>query len=147
MPNLSFLFFQQPSPFWQPAIALRYEVFVDEQKVPEEMEIDAYDDTACHLLVQDDKQNAVGVLRVVIKGVSGKIGRVAVARDYRHQGVGSEMMVRALAYCRSLKLESVALDSQTYVTAFYERLGFVQEGEAFMDAGIPHVRMSLAFGP
>lgn len=117
-----------------------------EQKVPEEMEIDAHDDTAHHMLVQDSEQNAIGVMRIVVKGNVGKIGRVAVDRDYRHQGVGTEMMLKALAYCRSLKLESVALDSQAYVTAFYERLGFVREGEAFMDAGIPHVRMSLAIG-
>lgn len=143
MLNLDFQFFQQPSPLWMPAIELRYEVFVFEQKVPEEMEIDAYDAAAHHLLVRDGKENSVGVMRIVIRGKAGKIGRVAVAREYRNRGVGSEMMVKALAYCRSLKLESVALDSQSYITAFYERLGFVREREEFMDAGIPHVHMSL----
>lgn len=144
MLNLSFQFFQMPSPLWKAVIALRYEVFVFEQKVPEGMEIDAHDDSAHHMLVQDSNQNCVGVMRIVVKGNAGKIGRVAVARDYRRQGVGTEMMVKAVECCRSLKLESVTLDSQSYITSFYERLGFVQEGEKFMDAGIPHVRMSLA---
>ncbi|MEN6585425.1 MAG: GNAT family N-acetyltransferase [Sulfuricella sp.] len=147
MQNLSFRFFLLPSPLWQPAIGLRYEVFVVEQKVPEELEIDALDDTAHHLLVQDGDQNCVGVMRIVIKGNVGKIGRVAVAREYRRQGVGAEMMEKALAYCRSLKLASVSLDSQSYITAFYERLGFIREGDEFMDAGIPHVHMSLALAP
>jgi predicted GNAT family N-acyltransferase len=146
MQNLSFRFFQLPSPLWQPAIGLRYEVFVVEQKVPEKLEIDALDDMAHHLLVQDGDQNSVGVMRIVIKGNVGKIGRVAVVRKYRRQGVGAAMMKNALAYCRSLNLASVSLDSQTYITAFYERLGFVREGEEFMDAGIPHVHMSLAIG-
>ena len=146
MLTLDFQFFQLPSPLWTQVIALRYEVFVFEQKVPEEMEIDAHDATAHHMRVQDGNQHCVGVMRIVIKGNSGKIGRVAVARDYRRQGVGTEMMVKAVEYCRALKLDSVTLDSQSYVTAFYERLGFVREGEPFMDAGIPHVHMSLVIG-
>lgn len=146
MQKLSFRFFRKPSSLWQSAMELRYEVFVVEQKVPEALEIDALDDTAHHLLVQDGEQNCIGVMRIVIKGNIGKIGRVAVAREYRRQGVGAEMMEKALGYCRSLGLASVALDSQTYITAFYERLGFVREGGEFMDAGIPHVHMSLVFG-
>lgn len=147
MQNLSFHFFQMPSPLWKPVIELRYEVFVYEQKVPEEMEIDAYDEIAHHMLVEDSARNRVGAMRIVVKGKVGKIGRVAVASDYRRQGVGTEMMAQAVAYCRSLKLESVTLDSQSYITSFYARLGFVPEGETFMDAGIPHVRMSRAIRP
>jgi ribosomal protein S18 acetylase RimI-like enzyme len=94
MPNLNYRFFQRPSPLWKSAIKLRYEVFVLEQKVPEEMEIDAYDETAHHMLVQDSNQNAVGVMRIVVKGTTGKIGRVAVAGEYRHQGIGTEMMLK-----------------------------------------------------
>lgn len=146
MLNLSFQFFQQPSPLWKPVIALRYEVFVSEQKVPEAMEIDAYDEIAHHLLVRDGNQHSVGTLRIIIQGTTGKIGRVAVARDCRRQGVGSAMMIQALAYCRALQLESVILDSQSYITPFYEHLGFVEEGAPFLDAGIPHIRMSRAIG-
>lgn len=146
MLNLDFQFFQRSSPLWKPAIALRYEVFVSEQKVPEEMEIDAYDEIAHHLLVRDGNQNSVGTMRIIIQDRVGKIGRVAVARNYRRQGVGTEMMLKALAYCRALQLESVTLDSQSYITSFYAHLGFVAEGEPFLDAGIPHVRMSRIIG-
>lgn len=142
--SLRYHFFRNPSPLWQPAIALRYAVFVDEQKVPEEMEVDACDDAAHHLLVLDGEHDFVGVMRIVVKGKAGKIGRVAVARAWRRRGVGGEMMLRALDYCRTLGLESVTLDAQSYITGFYQRLGFVQEGEPFMDAGIPHVRMTFA---
>jgi predicted GNAT family N-acyltransferase len=147
MRDLSFRFFHLPSPLWKSAIGLRYEVFVVEQKVPETLEIDVLDDAAHHLLVQDGEQNCIGAMRIVIKGNVGKIGRVAVAREYRRQGVGAAMMEEALAYCSALKLDSVALDSQSYITAFYERLGFVREGDEFMDAGIPHVHMSLTLAP
>lgn len=146
MQNLSFLFFQQPSPLWQSAITLRYEVFVFEQKVPEEMEVDAYDETAHHLLVWDSHQNSVGTLRILVQGRTGKIGRVAVAPSYRRQGIGTMMMLKSLAYCCAMRLESVTLDSQSYITPFYEHLGFVEEGGPFLDAGIPHIRMTRVIG-
>lgn len=137
-------FFQLPSPLWQTALALRFEVFVHEQKVPRELEIDAYDRMAHHLLARDEQQNGVGTLRIVVQGEAGKIGRVAVAAPYRRRGTGLRMMRMALEHCRALGLSSVVLDSQTYIIPFYERLGFVREGEIFMDAGIPHIRMRLA---
>ncbi len=140
--SLKFQFFRQPSPLWTAAVALRYAVFVHEQQVPEELEIDEQDAGAQHLLVQDGTGLALGTLRILVKGKIAKIGRVAVAAEARNQGIGTEMMRRTLAYCRSLHLESVALDSQTYITPFYEKLGFLVNGEVFMDAGIPHIHMT-----
>lgn len=144
---LDFQFFRQPSPLWASAMALRYEVFVREQQVPEELEIDDQDASAQHLLVRDHTGEALGTLRILIKGKTGKIGRVAVAWKARHQGIGTEMMRRALVHCQTLPLVSIALDSQTYITPFYEKLGFRSEGEIFLDAGIPHIHMIYPLSP
>ncbi|MBZ0106447.1 MAG: GNAT family N-acetyltransferase [Sulfuricella denitrificans] len=139
---LDIRFFRQPSPFWPAATALRLAVFVTEQRVPEALEIDAEDARALHLLARDADGHALGTLRILTGNKTGKIGRVAVAAEARKRGIGTEMMRRALEQCRALHLESVALDSQTYITPFYEKLGFVSDGEVFMDAGIPHIHMS-----
>lgn len=145
--QLAFQFFHLPSPLWQAAIELRFAVFVHEQHVPAELELDAEDAGALHLLVEDNSGSALGTLRVLIRNRQAKIGRVAVAADARLHGIGTEMMRQALAHCRSLNLETVALDSQTYITPFYEKLGFHATGEVFMDAGIPHVHMECALLP
>lgn len=142
--DLDYHFFRLPSPLWRAAVDLRIKVFVGEQKVPLEMEIDEYDRTALHLLARDENQAAVGTLRIVIKGGEGKIGRVAVAAAYRHRGIGTEMMRLAVEHCRAQDLAAVVLDAQAYIVPFYQSLGFLPEGETFMDAGIPHVRMRLA---
>ena len=144
---LDYQFFRLPSPLWPAAAGLRHAVFVQEQQVPEALELDAEDAGARHLLVWSSSGLALGTLRILVKENTGKIGRVAVAAEARHQGIGTEMMRRALAYCRALQLESVALDSQTYVTPFYAKLGFCVSGEVFMDAGIPHVHMSRPLQP
>ncbi|MDO8891778.1 MAG: GNAT family N-acetyltransferase [Sulfurimicrobium sp.] len=140
-----FRFFRLPSPLWPAASALRYAVFVQEQQVPEELELDAEDANALHLLVRDAAGNALGTLRILTRGKAANIGRVAVTAEARRQGIGSEMVRRALAYCRDLRLESVSLDSQTHITPFYEKLGFRATGEVFMDAGIPHLHMVHSF--
>ena len=139
---LQYTFFRLPSGLWQATAGLRHEVFVREQGVPEELELDEDDADAHHLLVQDDG-NAVGTLRILLKEGYAKIGRVAVARSHRHRGTGTEMMLRAMEHCRGLKLPSVALDAQVPVVPFYERLDFRVQGEEFMDAGIPHRAMTL----
>jgi predicted GNAT family N-acyltransferase len=145
--NLSYTFFQLPSPLWQAALDLRLEVFVREQGVPEDMELDAHDRTAYHLLARDERHNAIATLRIVVKEDEGKIGRVAVVANQRRQGIGAIVMGMALEHCRLLHLTRVTLDSQQYVIPFYERLGFTCEGECFMDAGIPHVRMTRKMVP
>jgi predicted GNAT family N-acyltransferase len=140
--NLSYTFFQLPSPLWQAAFDLRLDVFVREQGVPEDMELDAYDETAHHLLARDEHLNVIATLRIVVQGHQAKIGRVAVAAAYRHHGIGTFMMSQALDHCRLLHLARVTLDSQRDAVPFYERLGFACEGDIFMDAGIPHFRMN-----
>jgi ElaA protein len=123
---------------------IRFEVFVDEQKVPAELEPDEYDADALHLLATDPATGeSVGTARVVEKpGGVAKIGRVAVRLPYRGRGVGDALMAAALEAARGRGLTLAMLDAQVPVIAFYERLGFTAEGPVFDDAGIPHRRMT-----
>jgi predicted GNAT family N-acyltransferase len=128
------------------ALALRRDVFVGEQGVPPEAELDAYDPTATHLVARVGGQ-VVGTLRwrVVAPGAA-KIERVAVRRDLRGAGVGVALMEAALADLAAAGLAEAVLNAQLAVRSFYERLGFAAEGPVFDEEGIAHVRMRRPLG-
>ncbi len=123
--------------------AIRHTVFVIGQNVPLEIERDEQDATAIHLLARDRTSGVpVGAARIVDKGNGlAKIGRVAVLSEWRGKGIGSLLMRGVLEKATSAGFTEVMLDSQAYVVGFYDRLGFVAEGEVFEEAGIPHRRM------
>ena len=123
--------------------ALRRAVFIEEQEVPEDLEIDGLDDTALHLLATLDGR-PVGTARMLLKGATGKIGRVCVLRDLRGQGVGAALIRAAVEELRRLGLAQAKLGSQVHAIPFYEKLGFTAEGPVYDDAGIPHRDMVLA---
>ena len=122
------------------AKALRFEVFVDEQAVPPEEEIDRHDDTATHFGAYVDGR-LEGCARVVDADGAAKIGRVAVRRSLRGAGLGREVMEQVLAWCAARGFREAVLDAQCAVIGFYEHLGFVAEGDVFLDAGIEHRKM------
>jgi predicted GNAT family N-acyltransferase len=124
-------------------LALRRVVFIEEQAVPEELERDDYDATALHLLATLDGR-PVGTARMLLKGATGKIGRVCVLRDLRGQGVGAALIRAAVEELRRLGLAQAKLGSQVHAIPFYEKLGFTAEGPVYDDAGIPHRDMVLA---
>ncbi len=128
------------SPLCNLGFALRREVFVIEQQVPEELEHDADDLTATHIVGIVDGA-VVAVLRVLWKEDCAKIGRVAIAATQRGQGLGARMIRFALDHARNQGQPHCYLESQSDKVGFYERLGFAAYGEEFMDAGIPHRRM------
>ena len=121
---------------------LRHEVFVEEQGVPVELEIDEHDEMdAIHFLGEVNGTSAAAA-RIVVKQETAKIGRLVVSKPHRGGGHGVAMMRFVLDHVRDEGLATeVALDAQIQATGFYEALGFAIEGEEFMDAGIPHVRM------
>lgn len=123
--------------------AIRYTVFVEGQNVPLEIERDDYDRTAIHILARDRASGApVGVTRIVDKGDGlAKIGRVAVLSEWRGKGIGNLLMRGVLEQAQAAGFTEAMLDSQSYVVGFYERLGFVAEGDEFEEAGILHRRM------
>jgi predicted GNAT family N-acyltransferase len=123
------------------AIAVRERVFVEEQKVPLEEELDGRDVEALHLLALDGDE-VVGTLRLLFDGDTVKVGRVAVDQEWRGQGIASEMLDVALARAVKEGSRRARLASQLEVVPLYERSGFAVESEVFEEAGIPHVWMS-----
>jgi predicted GNAT family N-acyltransferase len=128
------------SPRGVEALAVRMEVFVREQNVPEEVERDEYDAGAAHF-VAIEKGQVIGTARIVRKGNVAKIGRVAVLLEKRMTGVGKKLMLAAIDEARAMGVTEMMLTAQVPVIGFYERLGFVAEGEVFEEAGIPHRTM------
>ncbi len=120
------------------AVPVRWAVFVDEQKVPAAMEIDEWDPRSLHALARDARGRALGTARLL---PDGHIGRIAVIRDARGQGVGAALVDAMLLAARERGFDEVALAAQTHAVRFYRKLGFAEEGEPFDDAGIPHITM------
>ena len=123
------------------ATELRFAVFVVEQKVPPEMELDEHDPVSLHALARDEAGAVIGTGRLL---PDGHIGRIAVAAGARGRGVGDALMRALLHAAQARELPEVVLSAQTHATRFYERLGFVAEGDAYDDCGIPHVTMRMA---
>lgn len=119
---------------------IRKTVFVEEQAVPLELEMDEYDDAATHFLLRDGDR-PLATARLLDKHGLAKIGRVAVLQEVRGRGLGLLLMRAVLDEARGQGFSEAVLDSQTYAIPFYERMGFVAEGEEFDDAGIPHYLM------
>ena len=117
--------------------AIRYEVFVDEQNVPEELEIDGLDGEAKHVLTFVDGL-PIGTGRILS---DGHIGRVAVIKNYRGLGIGKSIMKELIKCAQDLSLEKVWLSSQWHAHSFYLDLGFVCVGEIYKEAEIDHIKM------
>ncbi len=117
---------------------IRETVFVQEQGVPLELEWDGKDPQYGHILAVASDGSAVGTGRL---SPSGHIGRMAVLAGHRRRGIGSALLERLLELAQKRGLSSVYLNAQTEAVSFYVHHGFQTEGEIFMDAGIPHIRM------
>ncbi|MDK8872910.1 GNAT family N-acetyltransferase [Paracoccus sp. SSJ] len=127
--------------------AIRHEVFVIEQAVPEAEEWDGRDGDAIHLLARDATGAAVGTARILIEGATGKIGRVAVLKSARGTGAGAALIRAALDELRALPgVTRAKLGAQTHAIGFYEKLGFAAYGPEYDDAGIPHRDMAQDLG-
>jgi predicted GNAT family N-acyltransferase len=123
--------------------AIRHEVFVVEQRVPVELELDAWDAVSLHALAMDG-DTALGTGRLL---PDGHIGRMAVRRDARGAGIGSMLLQALMQQARQRGDAAVVLHAQRSAAGFYRRHGYVPEGEAFMDAGIEHIAMRHTFFP
>ncbi len=130
----------------QGAIAVRERVFVQEQGVPPEEELDGRDADALHLVAVDADDRVIGTLRLLLDGATAKVGRVAVESAWRRQGIAARMLEDALAEAAARGARRVRLASQLDVVALYERAGFTVESPVFEEAGIPHVWMARELG-
>jgi predicted GNAT family N-acyltransferase len=124
------------------AFAIRMCVFVTEQGVPEEIELDRDDQRAIHFLAFAGPR-AVGTARVVWHRASAKIGRMAVLKSHRGRGVGKKLLKRAIETAKKRGAKSVYLHAQVPVIGFYESIGFRCVGPIFDEAGILHRKMIL----
>ncbi|MFI6337475.1 GNAT family N-acetyltransferase [Streptomyces sp. NPDC050535] len=131
--------------------AVRKEVFVGEQGVPEDIEYDAYDEGALHVLAIRDDGTPLGTGRLLYGEAAaaktdgdltvGSLGRLAVKREARGLGVGVALVRAVEDAARARGLAAVDLHAQTHALGFYERLGYVAYGAEFPDAGIAHRAM------
>nr|WP_154318302.1 GNAT family N-acetyltransferase [Metabacillus idriensis] len=125
----------------QDAYDVRTKVFVEEQQVPEEEEIDQFEREASHVVLYDgDKPVGAGRFRI-LNGI-GKIERICVLPDYRSKGAGKIIMEKLEEIAASKEMQTLKLNAQTHAEPFYEKLGYnTISKETFLDAGIPHVTM------
>ncbi len=121
---------------------VREAVFIREQGVPVELEWDGMDETSHHVLALSNTGQAIGCGRIL---PNAHIGRIAVMPEWRGKKVGTAILEGLLAYASSRHYPEVDLDAQVQALPFYRNFGFIEEGEDFMDAGIPHrkIRMKL----
>lgn len=122
------------------ALALRLEVFVVEQDVPIDEEVDEHDETALHLVAVEDGR-VVATARVVMEGDTAKLGRVAVAEHARRRGIAGRLIAASEAHARAHGATRVALAAQTGALPLYEKAGYTAYGERFMDANLEHLMM------
>jgi predicted GNAT family N-acyltransferase len=122
-------------------LAIRFEVFVNEQGVPEEEERDSQDELCVHVLACLNDE-PIGTGRLL---PAGKIGRMAVRAAHRNRGVGALILNRLMEIAHARGFEEVYLDAQVGAIRFYERHGFTASGPVFKDAGIDHRRMTRSF--
>ncbi len=118
---------------------LRGQVFIEEQNVPTELEIDGLDPECKHVKATADGQ-LIGTGRLLANGF---IGRMCVHKDYRKYGIGSLLLKNLVDQAIEADYLQIALNSQLSAIPFYEKNGFVVDSEEFIDAGIPHRRMIL----
>ena len=123
--------------------AVRFAVFVDEQQIPRDLEMDDRDVECLHWLATDERSEPIGTVRLDLRAL-GKIGRLAVLAPARGHGVGRALMARVHELARERGLASVWCHAQISAAPFYERLGYRVTSEPFEEAGIEHVKMEYA---
>lgn len=123
---------------------VRYEVFVIEQGVPAEAELDAHDPSSEHALAISASGEAIATGRLL---ADGHIGRMAVLQAWRGRGAGSAVLSALLVRARERGFDAVHLSAQTQAQSFYQRFGFTPHGAIYLDVGIPHIDMSLVLKP
>lgn len=126
-------------------LQLRVDVFVVEQNCPYR-ELDGKDIHALHIFLRDE-MGIAAYLRVLAPGVSfaeASIGRVIAAR--RRCGLGTQILRAGIAAAKDVfHADAIRIEAQTYAKTFYERQGFCQVSEEFLEDGIPHIQMLLEF--
>jgi len=125
---------------------IRIIVFVDEQKVPPELELDEFDtlSKAKHVIMLY-KGKPIGAARIRFPKNNAKLERLALLKEYRGKGFGKAIIEYMVEYCQKKKPKEIVLHGQCYAENFYRKCGFIPRGKIFMDAGIKHIEMYLKY--
>lgn len=128
------------------ATPVRFAVFVEEQRVPQDVELDTFDPASLHALAWTDPDGVIGTGRLLPSEPHGgrgvaHLGRMAVLRPWRGRGAGSAILGALAEVARARGDAELVLAAQLHAIGFYRVHGFVEEGEVFLDAGIAHRRM------
>ena len=125
------------------AYAIRQKVFIEEQGVPQELELDEFDSISWHALAFWEDQ-CIGTGRLVaVDQNAGQIGRMAVLADFRGQGFGKAILIQLIDLAANQGMSTLALHAQVSAIPFYEKFGFMTQGSIYEEAGIPHRNMIL----
>jgi predicted GNAT family N-acyltransferase len=140
MPEIKII---NPGEDYSEAMKIRYKVFVEEQGVPYENEIDEYDKSAYHIILSD-REEPIACGRIYFKDNAAKLGRVAVLAEHRRKGCAIKICDELINIAASHDIKNIILHSQTYAVPLYEKLGFTCVGDEFLEEDIPHYKMALA---
>ena len=121
---------------------IREKVFIQEQKVTPQLEWDGMDEKAIHFLVFNDKA-AIGCARAIVIKDHMQLGRMAVLKEYRGQGIGSALIEKAMTTAKLNQLSAIYISAQCHAIDFYKKFGFEVTSDIYLDAEIPHRDMTL----
>ena len=132
-----------------PLAELRRRVFVEEQGVPPEIEQDAADDTAVHVISRDAAGRVVATGRLLTSpgSTTASIGRMAADPSVRGRGHGAAVLAELHRQAVARGISEIVLHAQNSARGFYERAGYVAVGDPYIEAGIVHITMRRVLGP
>ena len=123
---------------------IREKVFIKEQKVTPQLEWDGIDEKAIHFLVYKDEK-AIGCARALVIENHMQLGRMAILKEYRGEGIGSNLIEKAVTTAKLNQLSSIDISAQCHAIDFYKKFGFKVTSDIYLDAEIPHRDMKLEF--
>lgn len=125
------------------AFQVRKRVFVEEQGISEDLELDGYDSKALHMVVQYGER-IIGTARVLFPTPGmAKIERMAILKTFRRKGIGSKIVSFLNGRLKIKKISKVIVHAQCSAVPFYKSCGFIESGTPFNEAGIPHIKMEI----
>jgi predicted GNAT family N-acyltransferase len=106
---------------------MRKQIFVDEQGIPSELDADGKDENSVHVFATDKQGNIVASGRLTVQNHEGTLSRIAVAKEYRGQSIGKEIVTELEKQARKLHLQKLSLSPHAYLEKFYSGLGYITE--------------------
>ncbi|MDO5601703.1 MAG: GNAT family N-acetyltransferase [Oscillospiraceae bacterium] len=138
---MEFKWMQKPQDDLREPFAVRTEVFVQEQGYAQELELDALDDRALHIIAYLDGEAVATARLFKEEGDIWHLGRVAVRKPWRGRGIGAALVAQAEKKAREQGAEKIVLGAQVSKRIFYEKQGYLICGQGYLDEGVPHIEM------